>query len=159
MNPHNHEKPHVLLIDPDRAFAHVVRIVAQPMGIHLTWIASGHKALSELESQRYDAVLVDHGLPDINGISLLFEIRRRRGFPERMDDCVLIASDPEAAEPWATFAGTRIAGKGSTSQLAQLLTQVTQPGHRRGAVRGTAASWSRPTPWLGGRTPSFSLAS
>ena len=83
----------------DRAFSNIEEIISKPVkrlliveddeiqresikqligeeDIHIVTASTGEKALSELESNRYDCMILDLGLEDMTGFELLEEIRR-----------------------------------------------------------------------------------
>ena len=70
----------VLLVDDERAFARSARrVLAGGSGvprIKVDDVRSGHAALARLETRRYEVVLVDWNLQDMDGVELGSRIRR-----------------------------------------------------------------------------------
>ncbi|HET9906987.1 MAG TPA: response regulator transcription factor [Anaerolineales bacterium] len=67
----------ILLVEDHSTFASVlVRLLLTTKDMQITLVAtSAESALQELRSQRFDLVLVDVSLPEINGIALVGMIR------------------------------------------------------------------------------------
>ncbi|MHB0877337.1 MAG: response regulator [Anaerolineae bacterium] len=112
----------VLVVDDDRSFVRLVRRIleAQDGGHQVLWAHSGAEALAKLKREGADLVLVDIGLPDLNGRTVA---RLMRECPAGKSS-VLVAvtalqpgSDVAAAVP-RSFAVTSYAGIGEESALA-----------------------------------------
>jgi len=73
-------KKRILYVDDDEA---MLRIVAATLpglaGVEVVTAATGDHALSLLGSDRFDLVLLDYELPDVDGATLCAEIRTRVG--------------------------------------------------------------------------------
>lgn len=65
----------VLLVEDDRALAQGIRVALRGEGYTLDWVADGVEAEHALRCERFDLVLLDLGLPRLDGISLLRSIR------------------------------------------------------------------------------------
>jgi len=68
----------VLLIEDDLDIGNGVRIALTDQGITVVWVRRLADALAALESAAHDIVLLDLGLPDGDGLSLLQRLRRER---------------------------------------------------------------------------------
>ena len=68
----------VLLIEDDLDIGNGVRIALTDQGITVVWVRRLADALAALESAALDIMLLDLGLPDGDGISLLQRLRRER---------------------------------------------------------------------------------
>jgi len=68
----------VLLIEDDLDIGNGVRIALTDQGITVVWVRRLADALAALESAAHNIVLLDLGLPDGDGISLLQRLRRER---------------------------------------------------------------------------------
>jgi CheY-like chemotaxis protein/anti-sigma regulatory factor (Ser/Thr protein kinase) len=68
--------PHVLVVDDDRAFRHVIAALLQKAGYVTDQTGDGADALVRLEKQPADLVLLDIGLPGLNGLEVLAAVRR-----------------------------------------------------------------------------------
>ncbi|WP_404416707.1 response regulator [Marinospirillum sp.] len=65
----------LLLIEDDTSLAQGVRTTLKPEGYTVDWLADGRQALFGLENEVFDLVLLDLGLPGMDGLSLLKKIR------------------------------------------------------------------------------------
>jgi CheY-like chemotaxis protein/anti-sigma regulatory factor (Ser/Thr protein kinase) len=68
--------PHVLVVDDDRAFRHVIATLLQKGGYVTDQTGDGAEALARLEQHPVDLVLLDIGLPGMNGLEVLAAVRR-----------------------------------------------------------------------------------
>jgi DNA-binding response OmpR family regulator len=67
----------LLLVEDDAMIAQVLRGLLEAQGHRVTHAAHGLSALSELESESFDAALLDLDLPGVNGLDLARLIRAR----------------------------------------------------------------------------------
>lgn len=68
----------LLLVDDDAGFGAALHEGLQLGGHAVDWLRDGGRVEAQLLAQRYDAVLLDLGLPGVDGQQLLREMRRRR---------------------------------------------------------------------------------
>ena len=68
--------PHVLVVDDDRAFRHVIATLLQKAGYVTDQTGDGADALARLKRAPIDLMLLDIGLPGLSGLEVLAEIRR-----------------------------------------------------------------------------------
>ena len=68
----------VLLIEDDMDIGNGVRIALGDQGMTVVWVRRLSDALASLETAAHDIVLLDLGLPDGDGITLLQRLRRER---------------------------------------------------------------------------------
>lgn len=68
----------VLLIEDDMDIGNGVRIALTDQGMTVIWVRRLADALASLETVAHDIVLLDLGLPDGDGITLLQRLRRER---------------------------------------------------------------------------------
>jgi two-component system response regulator QseB len=86
----------LLLVEDDRAVGQGIRVALGSEGYTLDWLQDGASALHALRSERFDLLLLDLGLPRLDGLDLLRQIRAeqqslpvliltaRDGTPERI---------------------------------------------------------------------------
>ncbi|HET9520168.1 MAG TPA: response regulator transcription factor [Candidatus Limnocylindrales bacterium] len=86
--------PTVLLVEDDDATRLALSRDLEAHGYRVEAAADGHAALTRWEARRPDAVLLDLGLPDMDGIAVLRRIRREAPTPI----LVLSARDSEATK-------------------------------------------------------------
>lgn len=72
----------ILLVEDDLDLGNGVRIALSDHGMDVVWVRQLDAALRTLESDTCDLVLLDLGLPDGDGLSLLTRLRReKKGLP------------------------------------------------------------------------------
>ena len=67
----------VLLVEDDKALAQGIRTALRGEGYTLDWLADGLDAEHALQTEQFDLVLLDLGLPRKDGLSLLRSLRAR----------------------------------------------------------------------------------
>jgi two-component system, OmpR family, response regulator QseB len=67
----------VLLVADDRMIAQGLQTALRQDGYAVDWMADGRAADAALRNARFDLVLLDLGLPERDGLSVLRELRRR----------------------------------------------------------------------------------
>ena len=67
----------VLLVEDDRALARGIRVALRGEGYTLDWLEDGLEAAHALRSEQFDLVLLDLGLPRLDGMTLLRQLRAR----------------------------------------------------------------------------------
>jgi two-component system KDP operon response regulator KdpE len=73
--------PVILVVEDDRRLAHVVEMALQSEGYHVIDVSTGQCAITEVRTRNPDLVLLDLGLPDIDGLALLPTIRANSAAP------------------------------------------------------------------------------
>jgi DNA-binding response OmpR family regulator len=84
--------PTVLLIEDEESIAQLLRTYLGSHGFRVLWVASGEEALEELERHPVRIVVLDIGLPGMDGFDVCRAIRYRSKVPLVM----LTARDEEA---------------------------------------------------------------
>jgi two-component system catabolic regulation response regulator CreB len=74
-------KHRILIIEDEPAISDNIQFVLESEGLETTRVATGLAAWPILDEDAVDLIVLDIGLPDINGIDLLKEIRRTRTTP------------------------------------------------------------------------------
>ena len=70
---------HILIVDDEPAQAEALaELLGDDSNATTTVVTSGRGALAVVESVAYDAVLIDLGMPEMDGLGLLRELRTRR---------------------------------------------------------------------------------
>lgn len=68
----------VLLVEDDRLLGSGVRAGLEQAGVAADWAQDGEEAEAALNTTSYDAVVLDLGLPKLDGLSLLRRLRSRQ---------------------------------------------------------------------------------
>src|SRR4051795_8126268 len=71
----------VLVVEDEEAIASVVRAYLERDGYRVEWVGSGRECLDIVERERPDLVVLDIGLPDIDGFEVCRRIRTRSQVP------------------------------------------------------------------------------
>jgi DNA-binding response OmpR family regulator len=67
----------VLLVEDDPKIASFLNKGLRHEGFHVDWVTTGEEAISRLDDGGVDLLLLDLGLPDIDGLEVLRELRKR----------------------------------------------------------------------------------
>ena len=71
----------ILLIEDDPNITDFMEVVFEREQYRLTVAANGMEALTALQAETFDVILLDLGLPDIDGLDLLKILRKRMDLP------------------------------------------------------------------------------
>ncbi len=74
-------KHRILIVDDEPAISDNIQFVLESEGLETVRVATGLAATPILDEGTIDLIILDIGLPDINGLDLLKEIRRTRATP------------------------------------------------------------------------------
>lgn len=69
---------HVLMIDDDSALSSMLVDYLAPLGVRLSAVTTAREGLTQLARERYDAVILDVMLPDLDGFEVARRIRAAR---------------------------------------------------------------------------------
>jgi two-component system KDP operon response regulator KdpE len=78
MNP---KRMRVLVVDDEPAIRRLLRTTLQPQGYDVIEAETGGEALAHLAAETTDVVLLDLGLPDMDGLEVVRAIRARSSVP------------------------------------------------------------------------------
>jgi DNA-binding NtrC family response regulator len=67
----------ILVVDDEHYFCSMVKVYLDDAGYQATCVGGGAEALAELERSRYDLILSDMVMPEMDGVGLLRQIRSR----------------------------------------------------------------------------------
>jgi DNA-binding response OmpR family regulator len=90
--PEQEPRPTVLLVEDEQSIGRLVRGYLETAGHRVVWVRSGEEALAELERHRFGIVILDIGLPGMDGFDVCRRVRARSTVPIVM----LTARDEEA---------------------------------------------------------------
>ena len=74
-------EPRILLVDDDRALASMLSEYLALHGFSVESVTSGEEALTLIDARSPDLVVLDVGLPGIDGLQTLSRLRERRSVP------------------------------------------------------------------------------
>jgi len=74
-------KARILIVEDEPAISDNIQFVLESEGLATVRVATGLAAIPLLEQSQVDLIVLDIGLPDINGLELLKDIRRARTTP------------------------------------------------------------------------------
>jgi CheY-like chemotaxis protein len=121
------EPLNILVVDDDPALAAAARALLSRRNCHLEAVFSGLDAVARLRAGGIDAVLLDVGMPEVDGLSVLAEIERLPNPPR----VVLMSSGIDAKVDAAVAAGRAVAclPKPVDFEMALVLLQGEAPEH------------------------------
>lgn len=70
-----HDDVKILIIEDEKAIRNLISTALQTNGYHFEMASSGTSALLLLSTHQYDMVLIDLGLPDIDGVEIIKKFR------------------------------------------------------------------------------------
>lgn len=70
------EEKKVLVVDDEAGMRRMLRMVLEGSGYRVAEAASGSEALTELQADRFDLILSDIRMPDLDGLGLLQQVRQ-----------------------------------------------------------------------------------
>ncbi len=73
--------PRILIIDNDDALAEGVAVRLRALKYDCTLVANGQEGIETFESARFDLILTDLNMPQVNGISLIRRLHARSPIP------------------------------------------------------------------------------
>lgn len=66
---------HILLVEDDAQVGDLVRRYLEKEGLRVVWVRTGREALEEAWREKPDLVVLDRGLPDLEGLEVLKSLR------------------------------------------------------------------------------------
>ncbi|MBS9777256.1 MAG: two-component system response regulator CreB [Gammaproteobacteria bacterium] len=75
------DQPRILIVEDEKAIADTLLFALSSEHYQPAWVSSGEQAVSSCETEHYDCVILDVGLPDINGFDVLKRIRQYSDVP------------------------------------------------------------------------------
>ncbi len=94
-------KPRVLVVDDEQAIRRLLQITLGSEGYAVSVASNGREALSQVAAQRPDLIILDLGLPDIDGVEVTRVLRTQSQIPI----IILSVRDQEAEKVTALDAG------------------------------------------------------
>lgn len=72
---------HILCVEDDAAIMLPLRYALEREGWQVTWLSQGQQALQQIQQQQFDFIILDVGLPDLNGFDVCRQIRQSTQTP------------------------------------------------------------------------------
>jgi len=66
----------ILAVDDEKDILFTLEAVAEAAGFNITTTSLGTKALKYIKTEKFDLLMIDYHMPDINGLKLVKEIRK-----------------------------------------------------------------------------------
>jgi two-component system KDP operon response regulator KdpE len=73
--------PRVLVVEDDACMRGVLTVALRSHGYEVVQAETGHQALAEISARAPDALILDLGLPDMDGIEIAARVRREHALP------------------------------------------------------------------------------
>jgi two-component system catabolic regulation response regulator CreB len=74
-------RPRVLLVEDETSVADTIVYALQTDGCDVEWVTTGAAALAALERRDVSIMVLDVGLPDVNGFDLCRQVRQKHALP------------------------------------------------------------------------------
>ncbi len=75
------KKQNILIVEDEKAIADTLVYALSSENFNSHWVSGGESAIQAIKDNHYDCVLLDIGLPDINGFEVLKSIRSHSDIP------------------------------------------------------------------------------
>ena len=70
------KRPRILVVDDEEAIRQFLNVTLTSQGYEIIEAASGQEAISSVSSQQPDLIILDLGLPDIDGVEVTRRLRQ-----------------------------------------------------------------------------------
>ena len=125
-------RPYVLVVEDDEPIAQMVASILTDEGYDVDVAGNGLQALARIETRRYDLILSDLRMPELDGVGLYRELKRRQ--PELLHRLIIITGTSGHPEYQAFLLETQLPvlekpfGLSALQKLsAQVLAAAAQP--------------------------------
>jgi PAS domain S-box-containing protein len=118
------EGARILMVDDDANTRDMMKVMLEQVGADVVTASSANEALSKLQPGRYDAMLADIGMAEVNGYELIARVRALG--PEKGGDLPAIAI--------TAFAGKEDRLRAITSGFQYHMSKPVEPGELVGAI-------------------------
>lgn len=68
----------VLVVEDDKTSQMIIRRILEDQKLTITYSSTGEEALEKIDSNKYDCIILDLGLPDMSGFDLLMHINENK---------------------------------------------------------------------------------
>ena len=149
--------PTILIIEDEGGIVDNIVYALKTEGFASQWCSTGMEGLAAVSNPEIQLVLLDVGLPDINGFELFKDLKKRRDLPvifltarsEEIDKVVglEIGADDYITKPFSP--------RELTARIKAVLRRVTKPGADSAASGETAVNTGVSTPKAGVNFPFY----
>ena len=87
------KKINILVVDDEQGYRDLFVYMLEPMGICVTCVTNGLEALEKVKQEKFDLILTDVHMPEMNGIEAMKKIKMIR--PDQKFVVFSSSSDPE----------------------------------------------------------------
>ena len=99
------DRPLILVVEDDKAVKNLIATTLEMHDYHYIWADKGEQGILSAASQRPDIILLDLGLPDMDGVDVILKIRSWTNTPiivisARSEDSDKIAALDAAPVPF-----------------------------------------------------------
>lgn len=98
--------PYVLVVEDDLPIAQMLASILVDEGYDVDTAGNGLQALARIETQHFDLILSDLRMPELDGVGLYRELKRRQ--PELLRRLIIITGTSGHPEYRAFLAETRV---------------------------------------------------
>lgn len=88
-----HPNAKVLIVDDSKTNITVVAGLLKPFGMKLVFAGGGYEAIEKIKTERFDLVLMDQMMPDMDGVETTVYIRQELGISEERLPVVLLTAN------------------------------------------------------------------
>lgn len=67
----------ILLVEDDAMLGETLQSALEPQGYTVDWLTDGQQALHAISDQHFDLVILDLGLPRLDGMTVLQNVRNK----------------------------------------------------------------------------------
>lgn len=86
---------HILIVDDAKSMRQMIEMTLSEQGHSIISAEDGVDALAKAEGKTFDAIITDINMPNMNGIDLIVELRKRKEFSSTPILCLTTESGPE----------------------------------------------------------------
>jgi DNA-binding response OmpR family regulator len=112
----------ILVVEDTEILRKVIQITLSSLGYEVDIAINGSEAIRLFEKNDYDIVFMDLGLPDLNGVEVVKELRRIEGVKNPVPIIALTAHCTELDKELGLTAGIQeFVSKPLTKEIAQVI--------------------------------------
>ncbi len=82
-------KPLVLIIDDNPRYAHLFELLAERLGIVVLVVNSCEEGMQKLKKQKFDVIMMDWLMPEVDGLACTKKIRLRESETEAKNTAII----------------------------------------------------------------------